>query len=298
MSLSFMNRPNYINLFSKLFGNIADIMISERNTPSKVYGTNTLKDKISLNLIRLLYKKADKIIPNSKGIKYDLMNVFEIEESKIRVINNPIDIKRVSLLQNEKVDFNFNDKFTFINIGSLHPQKNQQLLIDAFFALNCKECQLLIIGDGELKNILQKKINELNLSEQIFLLGRQKNPYKYLKNSNCFVFSSDYEGFPNVLLEALGCEIPIISTDCQSGPREILAPDTNFLNSVENKVELGMFGMLVPVNKIEYLTEAMKMLLEDKNLLDQYSANSLVRAKIFNVKEMCSQFSDLIRNVY
>ena len=242
-----------------------------------------------------MYGKADKVIPNSKGIKFDLIKNFNIEESKIQVINNPIDIKKISKLQNDNIKFKLNNKFTFITIGSLHQQKNHNLLIEAFLALNCKKCQLLIIGEGELKDRLQKKIDTLNLSNQVFLLGNKKNPYKYLKNADCFVFSSDYEGFPNVLLEALACEIAIISTDCQSGPREILAPEISY--TIENKIEFAKFGILVPVNNIQYLTEAMKIVKEDRKVFERYSKNLLVRAEVFNINAISQQYINLIENI-
>jgi len=216
ISLSFMNRPNYINVLAKIFGMKSKVIISERIAPSKEYQTDNIKDKISRFLIKFLYPKANIIIPNAEGIKIDLIDNFLIDRNIIKVVNNPVNINKIIKMKKENIEFR-DDDFSFITIGRLQKQKNHSLLIKAMQTIDAK---LYIIGDGELKEELQNQIKELGLIDRVFLLGRQENPYKYLSKADCFIFSSNYEGFPNVILEALACELPIISTDCASGPRE------------------------------------------------------------------------------
>jgi N-acetylgalactosamine-N,N'-diacetylbacillosaminyl-diphospho-undecaprenol 4-alpha-N-acetylgalactosaminyltransferase len=290
VSLSFMNRPNYINVFSKIFGKKSKFILSERIAPSQEYKTNFLKDRISRFLIRKLYKKADLIIPNADGIKFDLINNFKIYENIIKTIYNPINLEKIENLKNEENDIKF-DKFSFITIGRLEKQKNHNLLIESFSKLKI-DAKLYIIGEGELREELELKIEKLNLTDKVFLLGIQKNPYKFLNNADCFVFSSNYEGFPNVLLEALACGLPIISTDCLSGPREILAPRSEYKNIKD--IEIAKYGILVPVNNAEKLAKAMKVIYEDNELRYNFKNKAKKRAKDFEVKKIIKEWKKII----
>lgn len=289
VSLSFMNRPNYINTISKFFGNKAKIIISERIVSSQEYQSDGIKDKISRSLIKFLYPKADLIIPNSQGIKIDLIKKFEIK-TNIKVINNPIDLDKVLKKQNEHIPIKLN-KFTFITVGRLFEQKNHKLVLSA---IKDVDAFLYIIGDGVLKNKLESLIQKYSLENRVFLLGRQENPYKYLSKADCFLFSSNYEGFPNVLLEALSCSLPVISTDCISGPREILAPDSDVKFQLKNEIEFAKYGILVPVNDVDKLKEAMNLIIADKDLRNRYKEKAQQRARDFDVKKIIKQYEDVI----
>ncbi len=293
LSLSFMNRPNYINALSKSYGNEAVCVISERIAPSMEYATNSLKDRTNRFLIKTLYPKADMILPNSEGIKADLIENFFIPSSKIEVINNPIDLEKVEELKNEPCRFDFS-YFTFINIGRLHPQKNQKLLIEAFYRMNDEDSRLIIIGEGELRDELEKFIEELELQERVFLLGRDQNPFKYLSRSDAFVLSSDYEGFPNVILEALACNLPVISTDCKSGPREILSMQKGTSFHLESGMELSKYGILTAVSDAEALSEAMRRVKEDEKLRERYAYMSSFRVKDFQKDKIVGKFKSVL----
>ena len=289
ISLSFMNRPNYINVFSKLFGNKSKIIISERIAPSKEYPSNNFKDRISKILIKFLYPKANLVVPNAKGIENDLIKYFKLKEN-IKVVHNPIDILRV--LDNQRQDTNFQfDNFSFITIGRFQEQKNHKLLINAIKDI---DSNLYIIGDGELRNKLEKQIFDLGLQNKVFLLGRQTNPYKYLAKADCFVFGSNYEGFPNVLLEALACSLPVISTDCKSGPREILSPSSDIETQLKKDIEKVEYGLLTTVNDVASMTKAMNLIIEDKNLRDNYKCKALTRAKDFDKDKIIKEWINLL----
>ncbi|WP_319016516.1 glycosyltransferase [Aliarcobacter butzleri] len=90
------------------------------------------------------------------------------------------------------------------------------------------------------------------------------NPFSYISKADCFVFASNHEGFPNVLIEA--CELPIISTDCQSGPREILAPNSDISFQLENNIELAEYGILTPIKNVDKLQEVMNLMINDESL--------------------------------
>ncbi len=291
-SLSFMNRPNYINTLSKVFGSRAKILISERIAPSQEYLTNSLKDKVSRRLIKYLYPKASVIIPNSCGIKIDLMENFNIDNNIIKVINNPIDLDKIKLLQSQHVIIK-KDNFNFITIGRLFEQKNHDLLLESI--LEC-DANLYIIGEGELRNKLEEKIIKFKLEDRVFLLGRKENPYAYLKEADCFIFSSNYEGFPNVLLEALACGLPIISTDCISGPREILSPSTDVHFQTKSGIELSEYGILTPVGNKESLVDAIQLIISNQNLVNKYKKIAKKRASNFDKDIIINKFIEVIEN--
>jgi N-acetylgalactosamine-N,N'-diacetylbacillosaminyl-diphospho-undecaprenol 4-alpha-N-acetylgalactosaminyltransferase len=287
ISFSFMNRPNYVNALAKIFGMKAKIILSERIAPSQEYPSNGLKDKISRFLIKTLYSKSDLIIPNAQEIKYDLSKNFHLSNT-IHVINNPIDIEKIAHLQEEDATLK---SFSFITVGRFFEQKNHMLLLEAIKNVDAK---LYIIGDGILREKLEHKIKIDNLENKVFLLGKQENPYKYLSKADCFVLSSDYEGFPNVLLEALACGLPIISTDCPSGPREILAPKTNPIIHVTTNIELAKFGVLTPVGDIECMREAMQFIINNPDQKEYYKNNAKIRASDFSKEHIIKQFTELL----
>jgi len=282
VSLSFMNRPNYINVLANRG------IVSERINPFEEYKTNSLKDKINRLLVKALYKKAKKVIPNSKGTEIEL-NKRGIKNTE--VIYNMLELKQIDKLRNEEIDLQ-KEKFTFITIGRLEPQKNTILLIEAIKNIDAK---LWIIGDGYLRDSLELKVKNEKLEEKVKFLGRQKNVYKFLNKADCFVFSSNYEGFPNVLLEALACKLPIISIDCKSGPREILAPNSDITKQTKD-IEIAEYGILTPVGDVEKMQEAMQMIINDKNLREGYRKKALNRAKDFSIDKIIPKWERILND--
>lgn len=283
ISMSFMNRPNFINILAKVFGNRIKTIISERSMPSLQH-KNGLQGFVNRKLIKFLYKKADIVIANSHGNRLDLKNNFFI--NNVLTINNPIEN-----IPDKKISKN--DKFTFVTIGRLDKGKNHKLIIEAMKDL---DANLYIIGDGELHKQLSIQIKKLKLEDKVFLLGQQSNVFNYLLKSDCFVFSSQHEGFPNVLLEALSCMLPIISTDCKSGPREILAPGTDINYQLKNNVEICEYGILIPINDIKKFNEMMSEIMNNKKLLNKYIKNSKKRVKDFEKDKIIYQYSKVIEN--
>lgn len=290
ISLSFMNRANYINILAKMFGMNSKIFISERSVTSKEYRTNKLKDITSRFIVKSLYFRADKIISNSNGILLDLVNNFNLPINKIIVINNPINLNLIKLHAKNKINFR-DDDFTFITIGRIDSGKNHILLINSMKNINAK---LYIIGDGELKKSLCDKVLDEKIGHKVIFLGKKKNPYKYLRQSDCFVFSSNHEGFPNVILEALACGLPVISTDCMAGPREILAPKTDLHKLLCDDIELAEYGVLTAVNNERSMTEAMKLMMNNKKLRRLYSEKALERANCFRVERIMRHYFNLL----
>ncbi len=287
VSLSFLSRSNYINIFAKLFGMKGKVVVSERAMPSLQYN-NSLQGYINRFLIKTLYKRADIVFANSKGNAVDLINNFKIED--VKVIYNIFNIDRIVNLSNRYALLD-NSRFNFITIGRLDEGKNHQLLIKAIKEI---DANLYIIGDGVLREELESLIKELNLEDRVFLLGKHKNPYKYISKADCFLFASKREGFPNVLVEALACRLPVISTDCQSGPREILAPESDVNFQLREIVEVANYGILVSINSKEKMVEAMEVIKNSQKLRDSYKKKSLKRAMEFNKDRIIDEFIKII----
>lgn len=269
VSLSFMNRPNYINALQKLLNRKIRVIASERIAPSMEYATDSLKDRISRGMIKRLYPLAQTVIANASGIKEELVELFGIDEKKVEVIHNPVDIQKINRMKDDPLSFDFK-QFTFVTVGRLYPQKNHKLLIEAFATLGESNARLIIIGEGPLRNELEKLVQTKGVEERVFLVGRQENPYQWLSRSDCFVLSSDYEGFPNALLEALACGLAVIATDCQSGPREIL----------EHRGE--RYGELVPVGDVAALGDTMRKLYSEPEYASACRRKGEQRIKSFD----------------
>ncbi len=290
--VSFLYRANYINVLAKYFANHKAI-ISERIAPSSMYYGNSYNEVISRFLIKSLYERADFLVPVTNAIKSDLQNNFNININS-KVIYNPYDINRINFLSSKSISININKSKSIITVGSLDIRKNHKLLIKAFSRLVDKEYKLYILGRGQRKNNLQKLASDLGLDDNIIFINFDNNPYKYLSKCCLFVFSSNSEGFPNVVVEALACGLPVISTDCLSGPREILAPGTNYNVQLQNKIECAEYGILTPINDVGRMREAMELLIRNKSLREAYARKAKKRVQNFAVEKIASQYLDTI----
>lgn len=288
VSFSFMNRPNYINVLSKIFGNRVKVIVSERSTPSKIYEKNTIQSKINKFLIKKLYSKADIVTSNSYGNAKDLKINFNI--LNVEVLKNPFNLIQIEKMSKQDIGI-IKEKFTFVTVGRLDEGKNHKLIIDAIKDL---DANLWIIGDGELKSYLNTYINKQKLNHKVFFLGKQQNPFSFLSKVDAFIFSSNHEGFPNVLVEALACGLPIISTDCLNGPREILAPLSNQDEMLQKDLKIVDFGVLTPIKDVEKLTESMNLLLKNHKLVQKYRDKAKLRAKDFELNKVIDDYIRVI----
>ena len=281
ISLSLMNRPNYINILAKLFGCNAKVIVSERGTPS-LYYKDDIQGKISKLLIKKLYPKADKVVANSRENAWDLTENFGL--NKVATIYNPI-LERECKRKKENA-------FIFISIGRMDEGKNHKLLIDSFMELDIN-AKLWLIGDGRLRGELESKVKNAAMDDKIKFYGKQKDVYSFLSKADCFVFGSSYEGFPNVLLEALMCELPVVSTDCKSGPREILAPESDFKKHTDS-LEVVRYGILVKPNSKEYMKKAMGLMYEDESLRYNFKKIAKQRALDFRVEKIIKKWERIL----
>jgi glycosyltransferase involved in cell wall biosynthesis len=244
--LSGLSYINIIAIFAKMIaGGPTRVFVSERNTFSASRKGWTA-GILSL-LIRSLYNRAAGIFAVSEGVADDLAQSTGLARSRIDVIYNPIVTPELKTRAHAPIRhpwFREGQDPVVLAIGRLARQKDFQTLIRAFKLVSDQlpATKLVVLGEGQDRTALLKLVNELGLREKVDLPGFADNPYPYLAHASVFVLSSIYEGLPGVLIEALYFGIPLVATDCPSGPREILSN--------------GRYGRLVPVGDPERMAEA------------------------------------------
>jgi len=239
------------------------------------------KDKIFNYFNKISFKHSDLIIANSYDTLSSVKEKYSINQ-KIIFIPNPFDFKGVEI-ENSNDNFLFsNEKKYILLVGSLTDQKDHFTALKAFKkALEMNpNLQLIILGEGGLRKTLENKILQLDIAQQVHLLGFVNNPYFYYKNSSLFLLSSKYEGFGNVLVEALYFGIPIVSTNCSGGPTYIL--------------ENGKYGSLVPVG--DFKSMAVKIVEELKNDTPQLKLKRFERSKDFSIEKIGKEYLTQILN--
>jgi N-acetylgalactosamine-N,N'-diacetylbacillosaminyl-diphospho-undecaprenol 4-alpha-N-acetylgalactosaminyltransferase len=291
-SVAFLYRPCYINaLLKSWWGFKGKVIMCERtHQTTMITSQSYLYRLFSKFMVKYSYQRANLILANSYAIQTDLIEKFHIK-TPIRVIYNPIDLHFIKKHEDDALPLEFEkDVFHFVNVGGFRKEKNHLLLLQAFFILKHLPCKLIIVGGGVMEEDLKQKVNDLGIASKVIFCGFDTNPFKYVKQSDCFVLSSDVEGFPNVLIEALACGKPVISTDCHSGPRELLAPNTDLHHRAIVNYEVGEYGILTPVNDIASLATAMKKMYEDAAMRKQFESKAKQRALQFDVNEIKQYF--------
>ena len=235
--------------------------------------------KFVIFLKKKLYPSADKIIAISEGVKKSLIEQLKMSSSKIEVIYNPAGDKRIIELSKEKVEKNyFDNNFNIINIGRLTKQKDHITLLKAMkLVLKKIQCNLLIIGDGSERKNIYKFIKDNDLENNVNLLGYKSNPWKYLSRSDLFVLSSIWEGFGNVIVESMILGVPVISSDCNSGPSEILVD--------------GKYGDLFEIRDYNKLSE---LILKEYNSRENKNKSYLIaqRSNNFSINEISRRYAE------
>jgi N-acetylgalactosamine-N,N'-diacetylbacillosaminyl-diphospho-undecaprenol 4-alpha-N-acetylgalactosaminyltransferase len=294
--LTFLSRTALTAGVVKLLGWKGSLVICERTMTSAYYSTKNLSGLTARFLIKRLYGRANLIVANSKLNKADLQKTFGLKNNII-TIYNPVEIEDAIVVKPRPQDIlPHNEHFVFCNVGRCDYYKNQQLLLHAFAKMDNTSCRLLIIGK-EVPLKLAPLCKKLNIEQKVQLLDLRLDIYPYLQSANAFVLSSVIEGFPNVLLEALACSLPVVATDCLSGPREILAPDTDYPAAMAT-VEEAAYGLLCKNNDADMLAAAMQKMADNPGLVQNYAAKALARARSFDVAIFEQEFRNILTPFY
>jgi len=304
ISVSAMDFLNLYNLLSpcgdRIIPSIHNYFLQYEMTP-------TLKDKLIERFFSKKVKKADSVVTVAKAIKKKAEGLYiDVPKEKIVSIYNASDIDLIKQKSKEDVSSDvlpFLGQKTFVNVVRLTEQKALHNLIVAFSQLNKKypDTKLILIGDGHLKEKLTELAQSLGVSESILFTGFTVNPFAIVSKCRSFVFSSYFEGFGNVLVEAMCCGVSVISADCLCGPAEIINPSSN---EPVTDVLMGEYGILTPANDGKWsekpnhstkcLTRAMESVLKDDNLHRHYCEKSLERSDDFSGEKIYPQWFKLI----
>jgi N-acetylgalactosamine-N,N'-diacetylbacillosaminyl-diphospho-undecaprenol 4-alpha-N-acetylgalactosaminyltransferase len=292
-SISFLTRPCFISVFTKCFYRKRTVIISERSNPSNQYGYFNLQSWINTFLIKKLYPKTNLIITNSKGNALDLIENFKISKNIVKTIYNPINLEEINKIKPIEGFFD-NNYYNLVTLGRLDKGKNHSFLIKSISKLINKKVRLYIFGEGPMEKYLLELISKYNLEENIFLMGFDPNPFRYLKAANLFIFGSNHEGFPNVILEAMACNLPIISTNCPSGPNEIFEEEINYLHT-DNLIT--KYGILVPLYDENRMVDAINYMMQNSIYYFNCKLSILERIQDFKKDVILQKYYDIIYKV-
>ena len=283
--ISSLDYMNIIASFAHKLSNSNSKLILWEHSILSIHSKKTISKSIFFNkvLIRIFYNRANRIIAVSKGIKKDLIKKFRISSEKVMVIYNPVYNSKIILQSKKKEDIiKFKQKY-IVAVGRLVKEKNYFNLIESYKKLidldGVSNVDLVIIGEGPERQNIIRKIMELNLDNNVFLIGYRPNPFPVIKQSLVFVLSSDYEGFGLGIIEALALKKQIVSTDCPTGPREILSD--------------GKFGILVPKNNPMELARGIQKIINGEIRFNDELL--LKRAQDFSIKKIFNSFITLFK---
>lgn len=265
--ISHLEGADYVNLLSKGREKVILLIQGSKTHDRNISGpTGWLRKRV---LMPLLYKRADRIVTVSRDIIPEMVQDYGVDPRKLSAINNSFEVESVWQRAQEPLPPAMREVYqsapVLVTSGRLAVQKNQKPLLNIFAELHKRQpAKLVFIGDGELRDEMAQHARSLGLrvheawsSERVtpdfdvYFVGLQHNPFQYIRPATVFVFPSAWEGFPLALGEAMTCGVPVMSTDCPTGPREMLAPESATPATPIRVAEWAEYGLLMPM-----LTEA------------------------------------------
>ena len=280
--LSTMSHCNVVAIIARWFSR-SDMRLIVREASTLTfheYRTPSARERIVFYLMMLLYNKADLVVANSLDTAGDLATHGIADEDRVIVIHNPVVSADLFKKQNEAVEHPWvQDSIVplVIGIGRLHAQKDYETMIRAFsIVLKDRAAHLLILGEGTEKEHLLDIVKKLGIEDFVEFPGFVSNPHAFISRASVLALSSRWEGFGNVLVEALAAGTPVVSTECPGGPSEIL--------------EYGRFGKLVPVGDAEAFAEAILSTLDDPPDRDTL----IERSKDFSIDTIASRYMEIL----
>lgn len=275
--LSALTHANLIAVWARTLAHSNTRLILTEHLSLQVQAN--LKHRLLYPLAKWFYPKAEALVAVSDGVADDLQRLLP-PKTDIKVIYNPVNREKISARSKETPDHPWlvkKEEPVLLAVGRLHPNKDYPTLLQALAQINARfPCRLIILGEGKERRKLEDLVRHLGLENIVSIPGFVENPYPYMRNADVFVMSSVFEGLPTVLIEALTCGVNVVSTDCPSGPAEIL--------------DHGEYGVLVPIRKPQLLAEAICQTLEEP----ANPVKARERAAWFDVSRVTERYLQLI----
>lgn len=282
-------RPDIVFSTIPVYNTIAILanILSFTRAKSVIREADNLGGNLMTNLKLLgfgfIYKFSSQIVSLSEGVKENLIKRYKVRAKNIEVIYNPVDLKNINEKINETLPPEHASLFTgeeqtIITAGRLVEQKDHKTLLNSFAKVNQHiKSKLIILGEGPLEEELIQYAESLKIKDRVFFIGFQSNPYVYFKHADVFVLTSIHEGFSHVVAEALATGTPVVSTDCKSGPREVLRD--------------GRYGLLCTVGAADEVADKIVQVLSyDEAQLQTIIKEGYQRAADFDALQIVKQY--------
>lgn len=264
------------------------------------YGYSKTKTFFVRHLMRWLYTKVDSVVCKSEGMRQHLLKWLGGLDVPCSKIYNPINLNYIQQQLNRSSqalenmsELSNHTIFKIVMVGRLIASKRHKDMIEALTQFN-HPAHLIIIGDGPLMHELKAMVVELKLDNKVQFLGHLDNPFAYMSQADVFVSCSESEGFPNVLVEAMACGVPVIAADCIAGPREILAQQSDY-STVLNEAVYDVNGMRYPVGDVSQLLVLLNRCYQEPKLRQHYSAQGLIKVKDYALEVVLERYAILLK---
>jgi len=284
VTLSFLTRANLANAFANL-GSGRAWVVSERVDTTAHLGAGP-RSAIAKMLVAITYRHADRVIAVSSGVAAGLRSTYGVRAERIAVIDNPVDHRALADLRTKPCsEFHISSELIVAAAGRLVPNKNFDMLIRAY-AMSRLPGDLVIAGYGPERDRLAETVTALGLDGRVHLPGFVSNPFALFGRADLFVLPSNAEGFPNTLVEAMACGLPVIATNCPSGPSEILAGSPR---GAIDGLTVAPHGILVPPGDTASLAEALRKM-ADPTLRRRLAASARSRSRDFGIEQAAKRY--------